>query len=48
MFLIKQMAEREGVAEQLKVESQLLWGQKMNKIKNKAEKVVKEEMIYLI
>ena len=44
--LIKQMAEREGINEQLKAEKQILWVQKMNSIKNKVIEIVEEEMIF--
>ena len=40
-----QMAEREGVTEQLKEENQLLWVQKMNNIRARAEEIVREEML---
>ena len=41
----EQMAEREGVTEQLKEENQLLWVQKMNNIRARAEEIVSEEII---
>ena len=44
--LVEQMAEREGVTEQLKEENQLLWVQKMNGIRARAEESVREEIIY--
>ena len=44
--LIKQMAENEGVTEQLKAENQLLWVQKMNSIRSRAEEIVNTEIIY--
>ena len=43
--LVEQMAER-GVTEQLKEENQLLWVEKMNNIRARAEKIVREEIIY--
>ena len=43
--LVEQMAEREGVTEQLKEENQLLWVQKMNNIRAMAEEIVREEML---
>ena len=45
--LINQMAEKEGVTEQLKAENQLLWIQRMNSIRNRAEEVVLNEIIYV-
>ena len=43
--LVEQMAEREGVTEQLKEENQMLWVQKMNNIRAIAEEIVREEAI---
>ena len=43
--LVEQMAEREGVTEQLKEENQMLWVQKMNNIQARAEAIVREEAI---
>ena len=43
--LVEQMTEREGVTEQLKEENQLLWVQKMNNIRARAEEIVSEEII---
>ena len=45
--LVKQYADRQGVTEQLKVENQLLWVQKMNNIRACVREVVEREMIYL-
>ena len=44
--LVKQLAHREGVTEQLKAESQILWVKKMNSIRNRAEEIVNYELIY--
>ena len=44
--LIKQMAERDGVTEQLKAENQMLWVRKMNNICNRATEIVNVELIY--
>lgn len=44
--LVEQMAEREGVTEQLKEENQMLWVQRMNNIRTRVEEIVKEEDIY--
>ena len=38
--LVEQMSEHEGVTEQLKEENQLLWVQKMNNIRARAEEIV--------
>lgn len=44
--LIKQLAEEENVTENLKATNQLEWVQKMNNIKNRAEEIVLNEVIY--
>ena len=44
--LVKQLAEKEGVTEQLKVEDQMLWVQRMNNIRNRATETVNKELIY--
>ena len=46
IHLIKQTVEREGINEQLKAENQLLWVQKMNSIRSRAEEVMDREIIY--
>lgn len=43
--LVKQMAEREGVTEQLKAENQMAWVTRMNNIRNRATEIVKGELI---
>ena len=44
--LVKQLAEKEGLTEVLKAESQMLWVQKMNNIHNAAMEVVSNDLIY--
>ena len=44
--LIRQYARAEGVTEALKRADQLGWVQKMNSIRNRAEEVVLNEIIY--
>ena len=44
-LLVGQMAEREGVMEQLKAQDQMLWVKRMNSIRARAEEVVREEII---
>lgn len=46
--LIKQMAEQEGVTEQLKAENQMEWVGKMNNIANRAREIVDERIIYIV
>lgn len=45
--LVEQMAKKENVTEKLKVNNQLEWVQKMNNIKNRAEEIVYNEIIYI-
>ena len=45
--LVKQMADREGVTEQLKAESQLDWVGKMDNIRQRAMEVVNTDLIYI-
>ena len=44
--LVRQLAEREGVTEQLKANNQMLSVKKMNSIRNRAEEIVNHELIY--
>ena len=44
--LVQQMAEREGVTEQLKAQDQMLWVQRMNNIRNRAMELVNNDLIY--
>ena len=44
--LVEQMAEREGVTEELKVENFMQWVQKMNNIRNRAMEMVNADLIY--
>lgn len=44
--LVNELAEKEGVTEQLKAADMLLWVQKMNNIRDKATKIVNIELIY--
>ena len=45
-LLITQMAEREGVTEQLKAQDQMLWVQRMNNIRDRAMEIVNHVLIY--
>ena len=45
-LLVEQMAKQERVTEQLKAQDQMLWVQKMNNIRARAEEIVREEIIY--
>ena len=44
--LIEQMAEREGVTEQIKSTNQMAWGGAMSNIWNRAAEMVNAELIY--
>ena len=44
--LVKQMAEREGVTESLKVQDQMAWIGQMNNIRSRASEMVNNELIY--
>ena len=46
-LLVKQLAEKEGVTEQLKAENPILWVQQMNNIQNRAREIVSAELIYI-
>lgn len=39
-WLIKQLAEKEGITEQLKAQDQMAWVGAMNGIRNRAEEIV--------
>ena len=43
--LIGQMARQEGITEGLKATDQMKWVQRMNSIRNRAEEIVKQEII---
>ena len=44
--LVKQMAEQEGITEQLKADSQMEWVGRMNNIRSAAEEIVNTEIIF--
>lgn len=44
--IVRQMMEAEGVTEDMKRRSQMEWVRAMNSIANRAEEIVKDEMIY--
>lgn len=45
--LVKQMAEREDVTEQLKAENQMEWVGRMNSIRNRATEFVNNNLIFV-
>lgn len=44
--LVKQMAEREGVTEQLKAQNQMEWVRRMNNIRNGVAEIIYAEIIF--
>lgn len=44
--LVKQIAKREGVSEQLKDENQMRWVARMNNIRERAIEIVNSDLIY--
>lgn len=44
--LVEQIANREGVTEQLKAENQIEWVGRMNNIRSRAVEIVNAELIY--
>jgi len=45
-LLVKQMAESEGVTEQLKADNQMEWVDQMNNIRGRATEMVNTDLIY--
>lgn len=46
--LVKELAEKENVTEELKATDQMLWVQKMNNIRNRVTEIVNAEIIYTV
>ena len=44
--LVNQLAKQDGINEKLKSEDQMLWVRKMNNIRNRAEEIVNDGIIY--
>lgn len=47
-LLVEQIAKQEKVTEQLKERDQMLWVQRMNSIRARAEEIVKKEIIFCL
>ena len=45
--LVEQMVKKENITEELKANNQLEWVQKMNNIKNRAEEIAYNEIIFV-
>ena len=46
LWLVKELAEKENVNEELKATDQMLWVQKMNNVRNTAMEVISNDLIY--
>ena len=46
-LVVRQMAQAEGVTEELKANDPMRWVQAMNSIRSRAEEIIRNEMIYL-
>lgn len=46
--LVKDLAKKENVTEELKASDMMLWVQKMNNIRNQATEIVNAEIIYTV
>ncbi len=46
LLLTKQIAEREGITEQLKAQDQMMWVQRMNNIRDRAMEIIDHDLIY--
>lgn len=46
--LVKQIAKRESVTEQIKEDNQMAWVQKMNNIRNRATEIINADIIYKV
>ena len=45
-WITQQMKEAEGVTERMKAVDPMAWVQRMNNIRNRAEEIIREELIY--
>ena len=45
-MMTERMARSEGVTEQMKAQNQMLWVQKMESIRSRAEEVVLHDLVY--
>ena len=44
--LVQQLANQEGITEQLNADNQMLWVQRMNNIRNRATEIVNADLIF--
>ena len=45
--LVKSLAEKENVTEEIKANDMMLWVQKMNSIRNRATEIVNDEVVFV-
>ena len=45
--LVKELAEKEGVTEQLKAADQMAWVRRMNNIRNRSSEIVNAEVVFV-
>ena len=45
-WLVKELAEKEGITETLKTENQMLWVQRMNAVRETATEIVNNELMF--
>ena len=45
--LVRQMMDRQGIMEELKVRDQMEWVRAVNNIRNAAEEIVLKELVYI-
>ncbi|MCR1870472.1 TnpV protein [Longicatena caecimuris] len=45
--LVKELSEKEGVTEKLKVNNQMEWVRRMNSIRNRVEEIILKEYVYV-
>ena len=46
-ILVRQMMEKQGITEELKVRDQMKWVRAVNNIRNAAEEIVLKELVYI-
>ena len=46
-LIVRQMAQAEGITEEIKARDPVRWVQAMNSIRNRAEEIIQDEMIYV-
>lgn len=47
IWLVKEMAEKQGVTERLKAADQMAWTRKMNAIRNSAMEIINQDIIFI-